>query len=156
MDAASARIDIARGAVNWAEAALVEPGMSGTVDGACCVPLLESADGVVLAINAVSARPVIAGTRLATFGDPRDIEIVADVLSSDAIQMSQGALAVVERWGGDASLMARLRKIETKARTDISALVIEEQRVAASRCVVRFDLCAGRSRGSWRRLLSFF
>ncbi|MEH6645978.1 efflux RND transporter periplasmic adaptor subunit [Sulfitobacter sp.] len=131
VEAASARIDMARGALNRAEAALVEHGVPDGADDACCVPLLAPADGVVLEIDVVSARPVSAGTRLATVGDPGDIEIVADLLSSDAVGLSPGALAIVERWGGDAPLMAQLRRIEPKARTDVSALGIEEQRVDA-------------------------
>jgi HlyD family secretion protein len=135
VEAASARIDMARGALDRAEAALVEPGTSDLAEGACCVPLLAPVDGVVLGVDVISARPVSAGTRLATVGDPRDIEIVADVLSSDAVRLAPGAQALVERWGGDAPLMARLRQIEPTARTDVSALGIEEQRVD-----VLFDL----------------
>lgn len=131
VEAASARIDMARGALDRARAALIEPDMADTDDGACCVPLLAPVDGVVLAVDVISARPVTAGTRLATIGDPRDLEIVADLLSSDAVRLAPGARAVVERWGGDAPLSAQLRRIEPKARTDISALGIEEQRVDA-------------------------
>jgi HlyD family secretion protein len=40
-------------------------------------------------------------------------------------------LAYVERWGGDEVLEARLVRIDPKARTKISALGIEEQRVDA-------------------------
>lgn len=131
VEAASARIDMARGALDRARAALIEPDGTDTDDGACCVPLLAPADGVVLAVDVISARPVSAGTRLATIGDPRDLEIVADLLSSDAVRLAPGARAIVERWGGAAPLAAQLRRIEPKARTDISALGIEEQRVNA-------------------------
>lgn len=131
VEAASARIDMARGALDRVRAALIEPDMTETDDSACCVPLLAPADGVVLAVDVISARPVTAGTRLATIGDPRNLEIVADLLSSDAVRLAPGARAIVERWGGDTPLAAQLRRIEPKARTDISALGIEEQRVDA-------------------------
>ncbi|WP_372837045.1 efflux RND transporter periplasmic adaptor subunit, partial [Puniceibacterium confluentis] len=131
VEAAHARIDMARGALERARAELIEPDMTETGNGACCVPLLAPADGVVLSVDVISARPVTAGTRLATVGDLRDLEIVAELLSSEAVRLAPGARAIVERWGGDAPLAAQLRRIEPKARTAVSALGIEEQRVVA-------------------------
>ena len=131
VDAAEARIDMARGALERAEAALLEPGPTATSDTSCCVSILAPADGVVLGVDVISARPVAAGTRLATVGDPSQLEIVADLLSSDAVRLSPGAPATVERWGGPLPLAAQLRRIEPKARTSVSALGIEEQRVDA-------------------------
>ncbi|MBJ3763689.1 HlyD family efflux transporter periplasmic adaptor subunit [Maribius pontilimi] len=131
VEAAQARIDMARGSLSRARAALVEPGSPDASVGACCVALRAPVDGVVLDIDVISARPVAMGARLATIGDPQDLEIVADLLSTDAVRLDPGALAHVERWGGAMPLEARLRRIEPKARTDISALGIEEQRVDA-------------------------
>jgi HlyD family secretion protein len=56
---------------------------------------------------------------------------VADILSNDAVRLKPGALAYVERWGGGEILEARLDRINPKARTKVSALGIEEQRVDA-------------------------
>jgi HlyD family secretion protein len=131
VDAATARIDMAQGALSRAQAALVEPDIAGPDAGGCCVPLVAPADGVVLGVDVISARPVSAGTRLATIGNPGDLEIVADLLSADAVRLAPGATAIVERWGGAEPLTARLRRIEPKARTAVSALGIEEQRVDA-------------------------
>lgn len=129
VDAESARIEQARSGLERARAALIETTPEGRVD-TCCVPIRAPADGVVLDIEEVSARPVIAGDRLLSIGDPREIELVADLLSSDAVRLSEGARARVERWGGE-PLDARLREIEPAGRTKISALGIEEQRVDA-------------------------
>lgn len=126
VDVASARIDMAHGALDRARAALIEPDMTETDDPACCVPLLAPTDGATLAVDVVSAQLVTAGARLATIGDPQNLEIIADLLSSDAVRLAPGARTIVERWGGDAPLVAQLRRIEPKARTDISALGIEE------------------------------
>ena len=71
-----------------------------------------------------------AGTRLLSIGDPTQLEIVADLLSSDAVRLPKDARASVERWGGP-PLEARLSRIEPSARTKVSALGIEEQRVNA-------------------------
>ncbi len=132
VDAAQARIVMARSALDSALAAAIEPGGDAepSADG-CCVPLAAPVDGIVLAIEAISARPVAAGAPLVTIGNPADLEIVADLLSSDAVRLQVGAMADVERWGGDTTLQARLTRIEPKARTTISALGIEEQRVDA-------------------------
>lgn len=131
VDAAQARIDMARGALESAQAALIEPFSDAADAESCCVPLLAPVDGVVLNVDVISARPVMAGTRLVTIGNPQDLEIVADLLSLDAVGLHPGALAQVERWGGDMSLQAQLRRIAPTARTDVSALGIEEQRVDA-------------------------
>lgn len=127
LEAANARIAQAQGSLRRAEAALVETSGSGE-DGMCCVSLLSPADGVVLDIDEVSARPVTAGERLLTVGDPTQIELVADLLTSDAVGLPPDARAVVERWGG-APLEARLSHVEPAARMKVSSLGIEEQRV---------------------------
>lgn len=122
---ADARILQAQGALDRAQAALVETSDTG---GTCCEPILSPATGVVLEIETVSERPVAAGARLLSVGDPAALEIVADLLSADAVRLPHAARATVERWGG-APLMARMVRIEPTARTQISALGIEEQRV---------------------------
>ena len=126
--AADARILQAEGALDRAQAALIEPPDVAPGQTACCVEILSPADGVVLDIDVISERPVIAGARLLTVGDPQRLEIVADLLSADAVRLPQGTRATVERWGGD-PLEARMLRIEPTARTQVSALGIEEQRV---------------------------
>jgi HlyD family secretion protein len=88
-------------------------------------------DGVVLSIATISEHPVQAGAPLLTIGDPADLEIVADLLSSDAVRIGPGTPALVERWGGPVPLAATLLRIEPAAETRVSALGIEEQRVDA-------------------------
>ncbi|WP_413717470.1 efflux RND transporter periplasmic adaptor subunit [Silicimonas sp. MF1-12-2] len=128
--AAEARIEQAKGTLARAQAALTEPALPSDAAAVCCTSILAPSDGVVLSIDVISERPVTAGTRLLTIGDPRELEIVADLLSSDAVRLPTDALAQVERWGG-AALEARLKSIEPAARTKVSALGIDEQRVDA-------------------------
>ena len=128
--AAEARIEQAEGTLARARAALTGPDLPSDASASCCTPILAPADGVVLSIDVISERPVTAGTRLLTIGDPSELEIVADLLSSDAVRLPANATASVERWGG-APLEARLKSIEPAARTKVSALGIDEQRVDA-------------------------
>ena len=130
VSAAEARIEQAQGTLARARAALTGPDLPSDASASCCTPILAPADGVVLSIDVISERPVTAGTRLLTIGDPRELEIVADLLSSDAVRLPSDARASVERWGG-APLEARLKSIEPAARTKVSALGIDEQRVDA-------------------------
>ncbi len=131
IDAARARIEMADGTIERARASLMSPNLQEETPGSCCVELTAPADGVVLSVDAVSARPVSIGTPLVSIGDPGALELVADILSNDAVRLRPGATAYVERWGGDEVLRATLDRIDPKARTQISALGIEEQRVDA-------------------------
>ncbi|MEM7642994.1 MAG: HlyD family efflux transporter periplasmic adaptor subunit [Pseudomonadota bacterium] len=126
--AALSRRDMAQSAVERAQAALAEPLVP---PDACCRRILAPADGVVLRIDTLSERPVQAGAPLLAVGDPSDLEIVADLLSSDAVRLPDGATARVERWGGPMPLEAKLRQVDPVGRQEVSALGIEEQRVDA-------------------------
>ncbi|WP_432817125.1 efflux RND transporter periplasmic adaptor subunit [Sulfitobacter sp. JB4-11] len=131
LEAAQARIEMAEGSIERARASLLQSVDTEVANGSCCIELTAPADGVVLSITAISERPVTVGAPLVSIGDPNDLELVADILSSDAVRLLPGALAYVERWGGADDLVARLDRIDPKARTKVSALGIEEQRVDA-------------------------
>lgn len=132
LDAARASLRLAEGTLTRAKAALIEPtDRSAPREGDCCIRIRAPATGRVLSVPVVSERPVLPGATLATIGAPEDLEIVADLLSSDAVRLSPGAPAEVDRWGGPEPLAARLVRIEPSARTKVSALGIEEQRVDA-------------------------
>lgn len=86
-------------------------------------------DGVVLKRVRESETFVPAGDPLIEIGDQGQLEIVADLLSTDAVRVKVGARAFVEQWGGDTALEARVRRIEPAGFMKISALGVEEQRV---------------------------
>ena len=115
------------GARDRTAAALIEP---DEPVARRAVEIRAPASGVVLSVGTESARPVLPGAALASIGDPTDLEIVADLLSADAVRMPPEAMASAERWGGS-PLVARLKSVEPVARTEVSALGIEEQRVDA-------------------------
>ena len=77
---------------------------------------------------AESEASVAIGAALLVLGDPRDLEVVVDVLSTDAVRIEPGAPVRIERWGGDKPLEGRVRRIEPSAFTKTSALGVEEQR----------------------------
>jgi HlyD family secretion protein len=57
------------------------------------------------------------------------LEIVSDLLSTDAVRVKAGSRALIEQWGGDHTLDASLRRVEPAGFTKVSALGVEEQRV---------------------------
>jgi HlyD family secretion protein len=97
--------------------------------GAAIVTVTAPADGVVLRRLRESESLVPAGEPLLEIGDPGRLEIVADLLSTDAVRVKPGARAMIEQWGDEAVLEATVRRIEPAGFTKVSALGVEEQRV---------------------------
>lgn len=128
---AMAGVEVRRQELTRAEAVLTGPETPAVAPapGACCLRLTAPADGKVLALAVESEQVVTAGAPLLTLGDPADLEITVDLLSSEAVRVAPGAPARIERWGGEPPLAARVRRVEAAAFTKISALGIEEQRV---------------------------
>ncbi|MDE2062713.1 MAG: HlyD family efflux transporter periplasmic adaptor subunit [Bradyrhizobium sp.] len=85
--------------------------------------------GVVLRVAQESETIVQPGTPLLDVGDPHDLEIVVDVLSTDAVEIRPGAEVTIVHWGGPAALSGRVRRVEPAAFTKVSTLGVEEQRV---------------------------
>jgi HlyD family secretion protein len=85
--------------------------------------------GVVLKRLRESESLVPGGEPLLEIGDPRQMEIVTDLLSTDAVRVRPGARASVEQWGGETTLAATVRRVEPGGFTKVSALGVEEQRV---------------------------
>ncbi len=123
--------------VEAARAALLAPGSESgpALATACeerpetCVEIRAPVRGMVLRVPEQSERVVAAGTPLLEIGDPTKLEIVVDVLSADAVKIAPGATTLVEEWGGEETLRARVRLVEPSGFTKISALGVEEQRV---------------------------
>lgn len=93
------------------------------------VDVVAPTSGRVLRVVRDSAGPVVSGAPLIELGDPRALEIVIDVLSSDAARITPGMPVAIEAWGGEAALRGEVRRVEPSAFTRISALGVEEQRV---------------------------
>ena len=93
------------------------------------VPVVAPVSGRVLRVVRESAGVVQPGEPLLEIGDPRDLEIVVDLLSADAVRVEKGQEVLIEQWGGGDLLHGRVRRVEPYGFTKISALGIEEQRV---------------------------
>lgn len=130
-EAARSNVEMATSALARARAVLNPPATVGAARDSCCVTIRAPISGTVLSVDIVSETPVAAGTRLLSLGRTDDLEIVADLLSSDAVGLTPGTRAIVDRWGGTPPLEARLRSLDPSAHTKVSALGIEEQRVDA-------------------------
>jgi HlyD family secretion protein len=120
-----------------ARAMLLTPRVGGDLDGEAespmSIPIRAPEGGRVLRVLEESEKIVAAGTSLLELGDPRDLEILVELLSSDAVKVKEGAEADISGWGGGKALKGKVRRIEPFGFTKISALGVEEQRV---NCIV--------------------
>ncbi len=103
--------------------------IDGPSKGSPALALTAPITGHVLRVYQESEGVVQPGQPLIEIGDPAALEIVVDVLTTDAVKIQPGAEAHIERWGGNGTLTARVRKKEPSAFTTRSALGVEEQRV---------------------------
>ncbi len=143
VEAARAQLDLSRATFLRAQAQLLGPEAIFDPDRpetACCLRIVAPRSGVVLTLEDRNARLVQAGAPLLSIGDLDQMEIVIDLLSSDAVRVPEGAAALIEGWGGESVLEAQLHRVEPAAFTRVSALGIEEQRVR-----LRFDLLSPRA-----------
>jgi HlyD family secretion protein len=113
-----------------ARAALIGPAdPSGDVSElSCCIDVRAPVSGRVLQVFRESEGVVQAGAPLIDIGDPREIEVVVDLLSTDATKTEAGAAVILEGWGGS-PLAGKVNRVEPFGYTKVSALGIEEQRV---------------------------
>lgn len=109
-----------------AEAALGRLGKAAHGDE---MEITSPVKGRVLRVIQQSEGAVQPGTPLVELGDPAALEVVVDVLTSDAVHIQPGAKVSIERWGGPDALRAHVRMVEPSAFSRLSALGVEEQRV---------------------------
>lgn len=127
-EAARARAATAAHDVERARAALLAASETSSLRQGR-TPIHAPVAGRVLRVLEESERVVLAGTPLLELGDPSRLEVVADLLSTDAVKVRTGDTVLVEQWGGGKALRARVRTVEPSGFTKISALGVEEQRV---------------------------
>lgn len=126
--AAQAEEQAAIARVAAARATLAHEGAAGESGARAPQPVLSPVSGVVLRRSLQSATPVAAGQSLMEVGDTAELEIEAEVLSTDAVRLAPGMAARVLRWGGEGALQARVTRVEPGGFTKVSALGVQEQR----------------------------
>lgn len=123
--------EIARFELELAQSALLQPTSRG--DGSSGektqFDIHAPIDGRILRVFQESAAVVSSGTPIMELGDPADLELEIDVLSSDAVKIKPGNKVWIEHWGGNQPLLGMVRLVEPSAFTKVSALGVEEQRV---------------------------
>lgn len=133
---ARANVEVRRRELETARSRLIGPERPSDASPGCCISVRSPVSGQVLKRIQVSETVLAAGTPLVEIGDTDDIEVVVELLSSDAVRVKAGAPAIIEGWGGGQALPARVKRIEPSGFTKVSALGIEEQRV---RAILEFD-----------------
>ena len=126
---ANAQLDVQRRTRGSLAARLIEPTDSAAPPSvSCCIQIRAPVSGEVLRIVQESEAVVQAGAPLIEIGDPHDLEVVADLLSTDAVQIQPEAHVTIDGWGGP-PLQGRVKRVDPAGFLKISALGIEEQRV---------------------------
>ncbi len=147
--AAQAAVETARAAISMRKADLenaraqfisvsTPPGSEGDqmADEADTIAIKAPVSGRILRLMHESETTMQAGTPILEIGDTAgDLEIVAELLSTDAVQVAPGNRVIVANWGGPKPLDGVVEKVEPWGFTKYSALGVEEQRVNA---IIRF------------------
>lgn len=130
MGVAQANMQVRRFELERVRALLMSPDEMARQRESCeCIRITSPVDGRVLRVLRESEGFVRAGEGLVEIGNPGRLEIVVDLLSTEAVKIGPGDAAHIENWGGGTPLKARVRRVEPFGFTKISALGIEEQRV---------------------------
>lgn len=93
------------------------------------IAIVSPVTGVILRRYEEHERTLMAGTPIMEIGDPKKQEIVIDVLSTDAVKVRVGHTVLISGWGGQDTLVARVKRVEPAARVKVSSLGVEEKRV---------------------------
>ncbi len=127
LDAAEQDRHVAEHQMAQARAALVA--IRQPTQGLRAFQLQSPVSGRVLRVVQTSQAVVSLGSPLIELGDTSRMEVVSEMLTTDAIRVAVGSPVLIRHWGGESALDARVRRIEPAAFTKISALGVEEQRV---------------------------
>jgi HlyD family secretion protein len=115
--------------VKTAETALMAPSEVSPSGSKRFYGVRSPVSGKVLRLIQESEGVIQAGQPLVEIGNPANLEIVVDLLSTDAVKVAAGDAAEIRRWGGEGVLAGRVRRVEPSGVRKVSSLGIEEQRV---------------------------
>lgn len=126
-DVEAARYGARSAAANLQAAKAKLIGLQST-DHATSLQIRAPVAGYVLRVLEPSERVLSAGTPILLIGDLKHLEVVVELLSTEAVKVAPGMPALIEDWGGARPLRAQVRQVEPYAFTKVSALGVEEQR----------------------------
>lgn len=135
LDTARAAISIREAELNNARAQLIgfdDVSLANAIGGASGdeIPLYAPITGRILRIVQESETILPAGAPVMEIGNiENDLEVLVELISSDAVQVTVGDLVSLEDWGGPVALEGRVARIDPFGVTKYSALGVEEQRV---------------------------
>jgi HlyD family secretion protein len=112
-----------------AVAALTQSAGGSLNDRTAAMTMVAPTFGRVLRVFREDAGVVNVGTQLLEIGDVQDLEMVLDILSTDAVRINPGDKIFIDHWGGSRTLNGIVRRIEPAAFLKVSALGVEEKRV---------------------------
>jgi len=126
---ADAAVSAAQADLEQAQSVLRYAVVGAGEDAREAVIVRSPVSGAILKIRRQSEGIVGNGDPLLDIGNPRSLEVKAEVLSADAVKLRKGTRVIFERWGGERPLEGRVRVIEPAGFTKVSSLGVEEQRV---------------------------
>ena len=142
---ASAALDSADAAVSVRQAELANAramldGISGDREDApqliADIPIHAPASGRVLRLIQQSETALPAGSPILEIGNvEHDLEILVELLSTDAVRVLPGQRVLIADWGGESDIDGVVERVDPWGFTKFSALGVEEQRVNS---VIRF------------------
>lgn len=137
LDTVKAEVSVREAEVNNALAQLISFDDTGLAEAARqkavnipTIPITSPIDGIVLQVIHQSETTLPAGEPILEIGDvENDLEVVAELLSSDAVKVEKGNRVEIANWGGEGDLEGVVSRIAPFGYTKHSALGVEEQRV---------------------------
>lgn len=144
--AASATLDTTEAAISMREAEVAnvrarligfdDQGLAAAIGGdrprGNEIPLYAPTDGRILRVLQTSETTLPVGTPIMEIGNTDSgLEIVVELLSTDAVKVAVGNRVIIDKWGGDHLLEGVVERIDPWGFTKYSALGVEEQRVIA-------------------------
>ncbi|WP_295809641.1 HlyD family efflux transporter periplasmic adaptor subunit, partial [uncultured Nitratireductor sp.] len=131
-EAARATIAMREADLRQARARLIATENALMADASQSLPIKAPVSGRILEVRQKSETSLQAGADILEIGNvAKDLEIVVELLSTDAVRVSAGDPVVIDDWGGEGTLDGVVRRIDPSGFTKVSALGVEEQRVNA-------------------------
>ncbi|MEP1742742.1 MAG: HlyD family efflux transporter periplasmic adaptor subunit [Kangiellaceae bacterium] len=133
LETAESNLQVMQSRLEAAQARLLQPSdvSQDTASNAsdCQICIYSPVDGQLLKVIHKNESVVSVGTPLVEVGNAEDLEVVIELLSTNAVQVKVGDRAFITRWGGNENINTEVKLIEPAGFTKISALGVEEQRV---------------------------